>query len=103
MPDGGEITIATSYDRATRSVRLVVRDSGTGIAPEILPKIFDPFFTTKSDGTGLGLSISHGIVHDHQGSVDVQSEVGQGTTFIVTLPVEAPPGDPTGEGSVPPG
>jgi PAS domain S-box-containing protein len=103
MPDGGEITIATSYDRATRSVRLVVRDSGTGIAPEILPKIFDPFFTTKSDGTGLGLSISHGIVHDHQGSVDVQSEVGQGTTFIVTLPVESPPGDPAGGGSAPPG
>jgi PAS domain S-box-containing protein len=103
MPDGGEITIETSYDRATRSVRLVVRDSGIGIAPEILPKIFDPFFTTKSDGTGLGLSISHGIVHDHQGSVDVQSEVGRGTTFTVTLPVEAPPGDPAGGGSAPTG
>jgi PAS domain S-box-containing protein len=89
MPDGGEITIETGYDPETRSVRLVVCDTGTGIAPEVLPKIFDPFFTTKSDGTGLGLSVSHGIIHDHQGSVDVESEVGKGTTFTVTLPVDA--------------
>jgi PAS domain S-box-containing protein len=89
MPDGGEITIETGYDLETRSVRLVVRDTGTGIAPDVLPKIFDPFFTTKSDGTGLGLSVSHGIIHDHQGSVDVESEVGKGTTFTVTLPVDA--------------
>ena len=88
MPDGGEITIGTSYDPAARSVRLVVRDTGTGISPDILPKVFDPFFTTKSDGTGLGLSVSHGIVHDHQGNVDVRSEVGKGTTFTVTLPVD---------------
>ena len=70
-----------------RSVRLVVRDTGTGISPDILAKVFDPFFTTKSDGTGLGLSVSHGIIHDHEGSVDVESEVGKGTTFTVTLPV----------------
>jgi signal transduction histidine kinase len=92
MPDGGEITIETAHDPEAGSVRLVVRDTGTGIAPEILPKIFDPFFTTKPDGTGLGLSVSHGIIHDHQGSVDVESQVGKGTTFTVTLPVEAGPG-----------
>jgi hypothetical protein len=89
MPDGGEITIETGYDPEARSVRLVVQDTGTGIAPEILLKIFDPFFTTKSDGTGLGLSVSHGIIHDHHGSIDVESEVGKGTTFTVTLPVDA--------------
>ncbi len=90
MPDeGGEITIETGYDPEARSVRLVVRDTGTGIAPEILLKIFDPFFTTKPDGTGLGLAVSHGIIHDHQGSVDVESQVGKGTTFTVTLPVDA--------------
>jgi PAS domain S-box-containing protein len=93
MPDGGgEITIETAYDAQARSVRLMVRDTGTGIAPDVLPKIFDPFFTTKADGTGLGLSVSHGIIHDHQGSVDVESEVGKGTTFTVTLPVDASPG-----------
>jgi PAS domain S-box-containing protein len=99
MPDGGgEITIETGYDPEARSVRLVVRDTGTGIAPEILLKIFDPFFTTKPDGTGLGLSVSHGIIHDHQGSVDVESQVGKGTTFTVTLPVDASQGAP-GAGS----
>ena len=55
---------------------------------EILPKIFDPSFITKPDGTGLGLSISHGIVHDHRETVDVRSEVGKGTIFTVTFPLD---------------
>jgi len=92
MPDGGEITIETSHLPATRSVRLLVRDNGSGIPPEILPRIFDPFFTTKPDGTGLGLSISHGIVHEHHGTVDVNSEVGKGTTFTLTFPLDASSG-----------
>ena len=92
MPDGGEITIETSHLPATRSVRLLVRDNGSGIPPEILPRIFDPFFTTKPDGTGLGLSISHGIVHEHHGTVDVNSEVGNGTTFTLTFPLDASSG-----------
>jgi PAS domain S-box-containing protein len=85
----GEITIETGYIPTTRSVRLVVRDTGSGIPPEILPKIFDPFFTTKPEGTGLGLSISHGIVQDHHGTLDVRSQVGEGTTFTLTFPVDA--------------
>lgn len=89
MPHGGEITIATTYHEATRSVRLVVSDTGSGIPPEIVPKIFDPFFTTRVDGTGLGLSISHGIVQDHHGIVEVRSELGTGTTFTLTFPVDA--------------
>lgn len=89
MPEGGEITIETSHLVAARSVRLAVHDSGSGIPAELLPKIFDPFFTTKSEGTGLGLSISHGIVQDHHGTLDVRSEVGRGSTFSLTFPLEA--------------
>ena len=92
MPEGGEITIETSHLAAVRSVRLTVRDTGSGIPPEILTKIFDPFFTTKSEGTGLGLSISHGIVHEHHGTLDVRSEVGKGSTFSLTFPLDAAPG-----------
>jgi two-component system NtrC family sensor kinase len=92
MPEGGEITIETIHLAAVRSVRLTVRDTGSGIPPEILTKIFDPFFTTKSEGTGLGLSISHGIVHEHHGTLDVRSEVGKGSTFTLTFPLDAAPG-----------
>ena len=68
---------------------LSVRDEGSGIDPVNLAKIFDPFFTTKEvdSGTGLGLAISHGIVERHDGKVEVQSELGKGATFRVTLPL----------------
>ncbi len=88
MSDGGEITVETDAGRPGH-VRLIVRDTGPGIPHEILPRIFDPFFTTKPHGTGLGLSISYGIVRDHQGTVDVQSVPGQGTTFVLAFPVTA--------------
>jgi len=88
LGDAGEISVTTSA--APRAgVRVVVRDTGRGIPPEALPRIFDPFFTTKADGTGLGLSISYGIVRDHQGTVDVQSRAGEGTTFTLTFPAHA--------------
>jgi PAS domain S-box-containing protein len=84
---GGEITLETSLvaDRPG-AARLIVRDTGPGISPDILPKIFDPFFTTKSEGTGLGLSISYGIVRDHKATIDVESRPGEGTAFILTFP-----------------
>ncbi len=94
MAGGGEIEITTDAAPGRPDhVRLIVRDTGPGISPEVLPRIFDPFFTTKATGTGLGLSISYGIVREHQGTVDVQTAPGQGTTFILTFParpVEAP-------------
>jgi PAS domain S-box-containing protein len=83
---GGQIVVETHAAIEPRgAVQLVVRDTGPGIPPEILPKIFDPFFTTKAEGTGLGLSISYGIVRDHGGTVDVRSAPGDGTTFVLTF------------------
>ena len=69
--------------------RLEISDDGPGIDPESLPRLFDPFFTTKpvGEGTGLGLSISHGIVTGHGGQIEVESELGIGTTFRLLLPL----------------
>jgi signal transduction histidine kinase len=65
-----------------------VSDNGPGIDPALRPKVFQPFFTTKDDGTGLGLSIALRIVEEHGGWLDVDSEAGAGTTFVITLPVK---------------
>ena len=87
MEGGGELFIDASYDQDDDMVVLAVRDTGTGIKKEILPNIFDPFFTTKSTkGTGLGLSVSYGIIRQHHGEISVESEEGQGTTFIIKIP-----------------
>jgi signal transduction histidine kinase len=90
VSEGGEITVETGPAPRPGGVRLLVRDTGRGIPPEVIPQIFDPFFTTKSEGTGLGLSISYRIVREHQGTVDVESLPGKGTTFILTFPVAGP-------------
>ncbi len=90
IADRGTIRIATARERDT--VRIAITDDGAGIPRELVDRIFDPFFTTKAQGqgTGLGLSISHGIVEDHGGRIDVESRIGEGTTFTVRLPVGTP-------------
>jgi signal transduction histidine kinase/CheY-like chemotaxis protein len=88
MKDGGTLTIRTTP--RPDSVRIAFQDTGPGIAPDVLGRIFDPFFTTKPEvsGTGLGLSVSLGIVQSHGGTIDVDSTVGTGSTFTITLPLK---------------
>lgn len=85
--DGARIEVVTH--RRNGNVVIEIADNGPGIPTEILPRIFDPFFTTKEvgQGSGLGLSIVHGIVERHGGTIEVESHLGRGTTFTVTLPV----------------
>jgi signal transduction histidine kinase len=87
MPEGGRLRVglAGTDNHAT----ITVADSGHGISPEHLSKIFDPFFTTKEvgKGTGLGLTVVHGIIQEHGGSITAKSEPGQGTTFMISLPL----------------
>jgi signal transduction histidine kinase len=93
QPHGaGTVTVATKRGEDGKSVRMLVRDTGEGIAPEALPRIFDPFFTTKPEGkgVGLGLAVSYGIVQAHGGEIEVKSEPGKGTEFTVILPLPAP-------------
>ena len=93
MPQGGNLWLTTKAQREKNQVQIVVRDDGGGIPPEILPRIFEPFLTTKETGrgVGLGLAISHSILERHNGSIEVQSELGRGTTFTVSLPWDAEP------------
>ncbi len=85
LPDGGEIRV--TLFAAETEVRLTVADNGPGIAESDLPRIFEPFWTTKGDrGTGMGLASSQGIVQAHGGELNVESRLGQGATFTVTLP-----------------
>ncbi len=87
MPSGGTVSIRTKLEEAGDYVEVEVEDTGKGIPPEFLPNIFDPFFSTKgTQGTGLGLSISYGIIKKHNGKIEVKSEVGKGTTFVIQLP-----------------
>jgi len=104
MPDGGRLIVETSTDLASRQVRLKVRDTGVGMTPEVMEHIFEPFFTTKPEGkgTGLGLATVYGIVKQAQGRIEVTSEPGKGTTFVLLLPQadtaprEAPVSSPAG-------
>jgi two-component system NtrC family sensor kinase len=86
MPEGGVLKISSSHEGSY--VLVEVSDTGVGIPPENIAKIFEPFFTTKEvgRGTGLGLAVCYGILAEHGGSLEVQSAVGVGTTFTITLP-----------------
>ena len=111
MPGGGSLQISAGLVSSPEGlaavgdatapagayIEVIVRDSGTGIAPEHLPKIFDPFFSTRTNGTGLGLAIAYSVVRKHDGVIRVESHLGAGTTFTIYLPVSpqaAPPAAP---------
>ena len=83
------ITIKKDEKYAAKYARIEIRDNGKGMSEETKNKIFNPFFTTKpvGQGTGLGLSISYKVIKNHNGIIDVQSEVGKGTTFTIKLPL----------------
>jgi nitrogen-specific signal transduction histidine kinase/uncharacterized membrane protein len=101
MKRGGELRVATEIHAATEWVtaisgthgdsheilRISVRDDGEGIRKEDIPHVFDPFFTTKDYGTGLGLSVVHGIIQEHGGQIEVESELKKGTAFHILLPL----------------
>ncbi len=88
MPNGGNLTLAA--ENVGDAVVISVGDTGTGMPPEVKSRIFDPFFTTKGKaGMGLGLAVSFGIIRRHEGSVEVESEVGAGTKFKISLPKAA--------------
>jgi two-component system NtrC family sensor kinase len=86
MPESGTLRVTTG-SAEDGFLTAAFSDTGCGIPPENLQRIFDPFFTTKPDGTGLGLSVSAGVVSRHGGTITLQSQVNQGTTFTVRLPV----------------
>jgi len=92
--EGGSIDVTTNFAETSaapaqeKAIEIDVRDTGCGIAAENLQKIFDPFFSTKGPkGTGLGLAVAWGIVEKHNGKIEVESEVGKGTTFRIILPL----------------
>jgi two-component system cell cycle sensor histidine kinase/response regulator CckA len=99
MPDGGEITVtaeninlsepSTVPLKAGPYVRFVVKDTGMGIAPDILEKIFDPYFTTKANGNGIGLAAAYSIIKNHDGYITVESEPGRGASFTTYLPASS--------------
>ncbi|HEX7548941.1 MAG TPA: ATP-binding protein, partial [Candidatus Methylomirabilis sp.] len=99
MSSGGELTVRTLRipamifpdtglpdPRPEPAIQITIADTGQGISADRLSRIFDPFYTTKEKGLGLGMAITHRIVEDHRGTIDVQSQVGLGSTFTIHLP-----------------
>jgi two-component system NtrC family sensor kinase len=86
ISEGGKLSIKTS-NFMDRFVEIRISDTGCGVAPHDLKNIFIPFFSTKKEGTGLGLSICYNIIKSHNGSIDIESQVDKGTTFIIKLPL----------------
>lgn len=86
MPEGGRLGLGTRQNG--ESVEITISDSGLGMTPEVRSRIFDPFYTTKGQaGMGLGLAVSYGIIRRHSGNIEVESEIGKGTTMCISLPL----------------
>jgi signal transduction histidine kinase len=91
ISDKGEVVVRTealTESSGGKKLKIYITDSGSGIAPENLSRLFEPFFTTKKNGTGLGLAVCQRVAHEHRGHIEVQSELGCGSTFIVSLIAE---------------
>ena len=84
----GEVTFTTNFNDLKKEVSISVKDTGIGIPENILPKIFNPFFTTRMEGTGLGLAIVKDIIEKHHGEIWVEQNIGAGSIFNITLPIE---------------
>jgi two-component system NtrC family sensor kinase len=93
MADGGDLRVATHYDKGLDRIRIEVRDTGSGISEADRNRVFEPFFTTKEvgKGTGLGLSICYKIVENHSGSIEFDTVMDKGTTFRIYLPASSDP------------
>ena len=91
MPEGGQLVV-TSESPGNEWVAVSFADTGEGIPEENLPKLFEPLFTTKAKGIGLGLAVTKTMVEGHGGTIEVQSEVGRGSTFTVRLPIRGEEG-----------
>ena len=87
MTEGGKLTIAARENRKFLEVKIA--DTGCGIPQEAMGKIFEPLFTTKAKGIGLGLAACKTIIDRHEGNIEVESEVGKGTTFTIKLPLKS--------------
>lgn len=87
MPEGGYLQVKTTCSRRPARVHISISDTGEGIAPDVMPQIFDPFYSSKAQGLGLGLYVVRTIVQEHGGTVEVESQESQGTTFTVHLPL----------------
>jgi two-component system NtrC family sensor kinase len=88
MSGGGTLTIKTQFSENKKEAEVLFMDTGMGIPKEIISKLFDPFFTTKTSGAGLGLAICYGIVEQHNGKIEVGSELGKGAVFTIRLPIQ---------------
>ncbi len=87
MPKGGILKIASRLSESKQQLEISFTDTGIGIQADQMHRLFDPFFTTKKRGTGLGLAVIYGIIQQHGGTIDVQSQPGQGSAFTVFLPL----------------
>jgi signal transduction histidine kinase len=86
MPEGGRLAVECQAS-GSEKVIISITDTGVGIPAEVLPRLFEPLFTTRAKGIGLGLAIAKTLVEGHGGTIEVQSEMGQGTTFTIILPL----------------
>jgi two-component system, NtrC family, sensor kinase len=87
MPDGGKLEVTASVDPSLNEILLRIKDTGCGISQEDIPQLFEPYFTKRKGGVGLGLSVVYNIISKHRGRIEVESEVGKGSTFMIHLPL----------------